>query len=356
MPTLPRSTVEGLASEVLNEALSSGRTRFTPEEIKEFESRFVEKLRDAVAEAAGNISDQRFHFLLACFDRSLIQCETIGDITCLIFDRTNGRVEIQVTDFSELGVGSANALQLVSDGKPQLAEVYGGYFSGELPILDLAELWGLFPTLEAYLKVLDLAREELRRSIEENSNSVVIMENYYPGFQFVSNQPLRRPGDFKGLKIRSFPQTTSGLIEGLGAEPQFISAVDRYPALERGVIDAVLTTADTAFRQKLYEVSNFIAGPVQPVQLAWLIMNRDQWNELPSGFQEIIRESAALAREKNLRLSATDWLKQDIQQNVDQGMQYTELTPVLRNALRDAAISRVLPNWVKRAEGPTLRR
>ncbi len=66
----------------------------------------------------------------------------------------------------------------------------------------------------------------------------------------------------------------------------------------------------------------------------WLIMNRDQWNALPTEFQEIIREQAALAQERNLRLGITDWLEQEIQQNIDQGMEYTKLAPALRNAFR----------------------
>ena len=351
-PSLPRSRVEELASEVLNEALSSGKTRFTAEEVKELESLFVEKLREATAQAAGNTSDQKFHFLLACLDRSLKQCETIQDTAIAIFDRTNGGVEIQVVSYAELGVSASDALQLVLEGKLQVAEVYGGWLSGDLPILDLAELWGLFPTPDAHLKVLDVAREILRTRIRERSNSVVIMENYYPGFHFFSNKPLQRPGDFKGLKIRSFSQTTSDLIEGLGAEAQFVAAEDVYAALERGVIDAVVTSADSAFRRKLYEVSKFMVGPIPAVRVTYLIMNRDQWDALPSGFQEIIQEQAAIAQEKNLRLGITAWLKEEIQQNIDKGIQYTELTPALGDALREAAISNVLPSWVKRVGGP----
>ena len=352
-PTLPRYTVEGLASEVLNAALSSGKTRFTTEEVKELESLFLEKLREATAQAAGNISDQKFDLLLGCVERSLKQCETLQDFASAVFNRTDGRVEIQVASFSELGIAGPEVVKLIADGKPQLAEVFAGWVAGEVPIFELAELWALYPNFDAYFKVLDLAGEQLRRTIDERSNGVVIMESYYPGIHFFSNKPLRRPGDFKGLRILSFNQTTSDLIEGLGAEAQFNADQDMYLALERGVIDAVLTTPELAFRQKLYEVSRFMVGPIQPVSVvSWLTMNQDQWNALPSGFQEIIQEEAALAQEKSLRLGTTEWLKEEIQQNIDQGMEYAELTPVLRRALRDAAISRVLPNWVKRAGGP----
>ena len=125
-----------------------------------------------------------------------------------------------------------------------------------------------------------------------------------------------------------------------------------YPALEQGVIDAAVTFTDAAFGLKWYEVSNFLTGPISSVQLTWLTMNRDHWNALPIGFQEIIQEEAVNLQEETLRLSTTDWLKQGIQANIDQGMEYTELTPELHAAFRQAAISSVLPNWVKRVGGP----
>ena len=138
----------------------------------------------------------------------------------------------------------------------------------------------------------------------------------------------------------------------MGAEAQLVAFEDVYSALERGVIDAAVTVTDAAFSQRWYEVSKFLIGPISPVQATWLTMNRDQWNALPSGFQEIIREEAVNLQEKTLRLSTTDWLKQGIQANIDQGMEYTELTPDLKNAFREAAITDVLPNWVERVGGP----
>ena len=61
---------------------------------------------------------------------------------------------------------------------------------------------------------------------------------------------------------------------------------------------------------------------------------------------------AFTAEGESLRLATGDWLKQGIQDNIDSGMEYTELNPELKNALRQSAISNVLPNWVKRVDGP----
>ena len=180
---------------------------------------------------------------------------------------------------------------------------------------------------------------------------VVILETYYPGVYFFSTTPLQTPGHFQGLKIRSLSPIMTDLISGLGAEAQVFALGGVYPALERGIIDAAVGTADLAFGQRWYEVSKFMAGPMPSLSVTLLTMNQDQWNALASDLQEIIWDEAARHQQKSLRLASTVWLKQGIQEHIDQGMEYTELTPELMNAFREAAISTVLPNWVQRVGG-----
>ncbi len=167
-PWLPRPKVEELASAVLAEAQATGKTSFTPVEFDGFVALALEKLQGVTGQTPGDASGQKFNFLMACFDRSLKQCEVLQDMGAAVFDRTDGQVEIQVASFAELGVAGSDALQLVADGKPQLAEVYGAWFSDELPILDLAEMWGLYPNTDGYLKVFELAGDEVRRRKEKS--------------------------------------------------------------------------------------------------------------------------------------------------------------------------------------------
>ena len=208
---------------MLKEAEAGGKTLFTPDEVRGFVTLALEKLKGASAQIPGDASGQTFIFLLACLERSFKQCEVLEDLASAVFDRTNGRVEMQVASFTELGIAGPDVLKLIADGKPQIAEVYGGWVAGELPILDLTETWGLFQDTDTQLKVLDVIREELHRRIEERSNGVVILENYYPANLIFSQEPLQAPRDFKGLMIRTFAQTMTDLIDGLGVEPQFVA-------------------------------------------------------------------------------------------------------------------------------------
>ena len=139
----------------------------------------------------------------------------------------------------------------------------------------------------------------------------------------------------------------------MGAEAWFIALFEVHTALDRDIIDSAIAAPGVGFSQRWYEVTDYLVEPIPSVQVSWLTMNRDQWNALPPGFQEIIREEADRHQEQSLRLSTNAWLKQGIQGNIEKGMKYTELTPELQDAFRKAAISTVLPNWVERVGGPS---
>jgi TRAP-type C4-dicarboxylate transport system substrate-binding protein len=59
--------------------------------------------------------------------------------------RTNGRVQFELTSLPELGFGGGETLRVLRTGIVDVAEVYGGYVAGELPIVEILELPGIFP-------------------------------------------------------------------------------------------------------------------------------------------------------------------------------------------------------------------
>ena len=58
--------------------------------------------------------------------------------------------------------------------------------------MNLTEMCGLFQDTDTQLKVLDVIREELHRRVEERSNGVVILENYYPASLIFSQKTFKR--------------------------------------------------------------------------------------------------------------------------------------------------------------------
>ena len=129
--------------------------------------------------AAMMVDEPEFKIQLVCINRTGNPCTLIystqeehgidGFIE-RVKDRTNGRVEFQISSFPELGLAGPDSLRLIGDQTMELAEIYSGYIGGDLPIIDVANLWGLFPDSATNFAVIDATRSDLHRIIEEQSN------------------------------------------------------------------------------------------------------------------------------------------------------------------------------------------
>ena len=307
------------------------------------------------------VDEPEFKIQLVCINRTGNPCTLIystqeehgidGFIE-RVKDRTNGRVEFQISSFPELGLAGPDSLRLIGDQTMELAEIYSGYIGGDLPIIDVANLWGLFPDSATNFAVIDATRPDLHRIIEEQSNGVVIMENYYESNYYFSSKELNTLSDFDGLKTRSHSTVLSDLLAGMGADAQFMAFADVYTALERGVLDAAVSCGTCGSGVRWYEVTDYMVGPIVAIAVTWITMNKDVWESIPPDLQAIIKEEGERHQRTSREWVETVWAQEGIDENTEGGMEYVEFTPEVKDALYQAGRNNVLPKWVERTGGP----
>jgi TRAP-type C4-dicarboxylate transport system substrate-binding protein len=108
-----------------------------------------------------------------------------------------------------------------------------------------------------------------------------------PGAMHTKN-PVQTLEQFKGLKIRGTGSQSPG-IQALGAEPINMTMGEAYEAATKGLIDAILSPAETLKAWKFNEVfpySTMIPGLYFGVQT--YVMNLDKYNSLPPDLQAAI--------------------------------------------------------------------
>jgi TRAP-type C4-dicarboxylate transport system substrate-binding protein len=269
-----------------------------------------------------------------------------------ILERTDGQVDIQISSFPELGLAGPDTLRLVEDGTLGMAEIYSGYVGGDLPIVDVANLWGVIPDIATNWKTIEAVQAPLHQLLEERSNGVVLAESYYGNNYYYTSKPIRSVADLEGMKIRSHSTVLGDLISGMGAEPQFVAFSEVYTALERGILDAAVTCGPCGAGLRWFEVADYLNGPIISIGVTFITMNKDRWDEMPADLQGIVREEAMAHQVENRRLMEDVWDPAGITDNVDGGMEFIEFTPEIQTALRQAAIDVVIPNWVDRTGGP----
>ena len=296
-----------------------------------------------------------FKFQYACINRTLDPCELLaapGSMLDRIRERTDGQVDIQISSFPELGLAGPDTLRLVADGTLGMAEIYSGYIGGDLPIVDIANLWGLIPDTDTNWKTIEAVSDPIHAIIEERSNGIVLAESYYGNNYYYIGERIETKADLAGLKIRSHSTVLGDLISGMGADAQFVAFSEVYTALERGILDAAVTCGPCGAGLRWFEVADYLVGPIISIGVTYITINKDRWDDIPADLQAIMREEAQRYQDENRRLVVDVWDPKGIEDNVAGGMEYVEFTPALKDALRQASIDVVVPNWVDRNGGP----
>ncbi len=297
---------------------------------------------------------ESFEFQMTCINRTVAPCELLtGFFIPEVAERTNGQVQMEVSSYPELGIAGPDTLRLVGDNTLELSIIYSGYVGGDLPILDIGNLWGLSPSEEAHLALADAIDEDLVSVLQETTGGQPILRQYYPNQFLFSRDTLRTVADFEGKKIRQHSTVLGDLLAGLGAEGQFVAFADVYTSLERGVMDAGVTAGEAGHSQRWYEVTDYLTGPiVGSVAVAYLVMSGDRWDILPPDIQQIMLEVGKEYDDLARKTLIEEWNPFSISANVEAGMTHEPFSDEVQARMREIALDVILPNWVERTGGP----
>jgi TRAP-type C4-dicarboxylate transport system substrate-binding protein len=265
--------------------------------------------------------------------------------------RTNGRVQFELTSLPELGFGGAETIRVIKTGVVDVAEIYGGYVAGELPMVEILEMPGIFPDPQVAKKAVLAWKPHETKILDQKANAVLLAMALYPDQAFFSKRAVRKPADFKGLKSRVHSVALASLVAGLGGEPLTVPFAETYTALERGTLDAGITGTKPGFGLRWYEVSKYLVGPISMRPHVALSINKTSWRRLPADIQQILKEEAVKIVEGKAFEAIEVWNKEGIDKNVEKGMEHIPFSPETLAVIKDLLRTKVVPDWVKRAGG-----
>ncbi len=291
----------------------------------------------------------------ACINRALLPCVLIETYLAPNLEkRTNGKFKINVSSYPELGLAGPDTLTLVSDGTLAMANIYGGYVGGEMPPIEIQNLWGIYPDRETEFRATVAITPDLEKLVADATGGFVLNHNWFSGndLYFFSKKPLATLDDFQGLKTRSHSAALSDWIEGIGGDAQFLAFAEVYTALERGILEAAVAGADAAHGQRWYEVTTYMAGPLVSFPSTNNIINGDVWAKLPPNLQQIFIEEGAISELEALRIASIQ-NEMGLARNLDKGLTLQEFNAeVNRRSLNSSVIEHVIPAWVNRVGNP----
>ena len=150
---------------------------------------------------------------------------------------------------------------------------------------------------------------------------------YSPEHCVITNRPVEKLSDYKGMKLRSPSICMGYAIQAWGAVPTVMGSSDVYLALQRGTIEGANSGVTTFVSRKWFEVASHVQYIHELAASVDVVVNMKFWEGLTPEQQNIIKESlrgaviwsyekAQSDVEGNIKflrskgVTLTDWLKE----------------------------------------------
>jgi tripartite ATP-independent transporter DctP family solute receptor len=222
----------------------------------------------------------------------------------LVKQRTNGEVEVSVFPAAQLGAERA-IIEGVQLGTIEMSFTTTGAIGGFAPEFQVLDLPYLFPSYEAAYTYLDgePGRKLLNLLDRKGIHGVVFFENGWRNFT-TSKNPLKRPEDLKGHKIRVMESPMyMGLIRTLSASPTPMAYSELPNALLQKVIDGQENPSVNIYSAKMYESQPYMIRDQHSYNVMIFKVNGKLWKSLPAPLRSTIEACAAEARDFQRKLN-----------------------------------------------------
>src|SRR5574340_766569 len=198
-------------------------------------------------------------------------------------ERTKGKVKVEVypnsqlyKDKEELEALQLGAVQMLA---PSLAK-FGPLGVKEFEVFDLPYIFDNYADLHKVTQ--GPLGQSLMKKLEPKG--IIGLAFWDNGFKVMSaNKPLKKPEDFKGLKMRiQSSKVLDSQMRALGAIPQVMAFSEVYQALQTGVVDGTENPPSNLYTQKMHEVQKYVTNSDHGYLGYAVIVNKKFWEGLPA--------------------------------------------------------------------------
>ncbi len=200
--------------------------------------------------------------------------------------RSNGKLKVQFFGGGSLLKAPA-MFKGIETGITDIGYSHVYYTPGRMPV---SELIGLPIGTPTGWVAAHMAYDFYQKyQPKEFGNVKVLAIHGNPPSMIISNKPIEKLEDLKGLTIRA-PDLSGECVAALGGTPAPTPMMEVYDAISKGVINGVWAPWETLKTFRFAEVAKYVAvcwqiGSVYPFYMA---MNKDSYNKLPRDMQSLV--------------------------------------------------------------------
>ncbi len=202
---------------------------------------------------------------------------------------TGGRVRVKIFPGGTLG-DAAQLADAVKSGITDIAFIVPTYTTGRFPRSAAFDLPFLFDdALHATKVYYDLYDEYIADDFKDYK--VLWLLSCGPGQFHSVKKPIRTLEDLKGMKMRAPSAPMSRAFTLWGANPVSMPLPELHGALEKNILDGMLTPASAITDFKLTDIIRHMTKADVYISVMAVIMNKEKFNALPDFAKKALEEA-----------------------------------------------------------------
>jgi tripartite ATP-independent transporter DctP family solute receptor len=209
-----------------------------------------------------------------------------------VAERTNGDLQILVFHSSQLGV-EEDILEQARQGVPVGQNTDSARLGNYVPGIAVMNAPYFVTSIEEVVALNDLELvQEWKQELADKYGFQILSFNWVQGFRhFMTNKPISKPEDLKGLRIRTAPAPIwQESVRALGATPVAMNFGEMYSAIQQGALDGAELVYDNIADQSLHEVLKYVNETGHFLLINFQIVSASWFNQLPEEYQKILVE------------------------------------------------------------------
>ncbi|WDP88836.1 MAG: TRAP transporter substrate-binding protein [Desulfobacter sp.] len=205
---------------------------------------------------------------------------------------SGGSLDITVHPGGSLGFKGPELLKAVKDAQLPMSDILMGGVSGSAHVFGLSSLPRLAGSFEE-AKALYADARPLYEKAAAKWNQKLLYAAPWPPSGLVTKKAVAGVADIKGLKTRTYDKNGANFLRELGGAPLALPWGEVYSSLRTGMIDSVLTSAESTKNGKFWEVLDHFTNIYYAFPLNMVTVNMDYWNAMSKDQKDAILKAAA---------------------------------------------------------------
>jgi C4-dicarboxylate-binding protein DctP len=206
--------------------------------------------------------------------------------------RSKGRIKMEVHPNSTLFGDKEEMEALIANQVQVIAPTVSKFSPLGFSDFEVFDLPYIFPGRDLLRRITDgpVGRDLLKKLEPKGILGLAYWDN---GFKVMSaNRPLRKPSDFRDLKVRIQPsKVIDAQMRALGAIPNPIPFGQTFKALQDGTVDGTENPPSNLYTQKMHQVQKHVTVSNHGYLGYAVIANKKFWESLPGDLRFALKLS-----------------------------------------------------------------